>query len=118
LTGGGYSTCAHPAIAATTPGEARTADFDQWDTTIGELSAALADVAAARARIEAESEVLERIEAGHVLDITGGNAEERKARLTLALADDARHTAHTASRARLTGPAGVVKDNLYIARRS
>jgi hypothetical protein len=36
---------------------------------------------------------MERIEAGLMLTIEGSNAETRKARLTLALADDARYEA-------------------------
>jgi hypothetical protein len=95
---------------------ARAADFDLWDTTIAELSAALAHAAAACARIEAESEVLVRIEAGHVLDITGGNAEERKARLTLALADDARHSAQTTALREARGQLADADRRIQVAR--
>ena len=76
-----------------------TADFAAWTEQITALDAALTDAATARATIDAECLTLERLEASAVLRIEGGNAETRKARLTLALADDARHEAH---RQRLT----------------
>ncbi len=64
------------------------ADLDAWDDAISALDAALCDASAARLTIDTEAEALERLEAAHVLAIDGGNAETRKARLTLALADD------------------------------
>ena len=64
-------------------------DLDAWTEQIAALDAALTDAAAARATIDAETVTLERLEAGIMLGIEGGNAETRKARLTLALADDA-----------------------------
>ena len=70
------------------------AQFEQWEECIAALDQALTDAAAARAAIDAESVTLERLEASAVLGIEGGNAETRKARLTLALADDARYQHH------------------------
>jgi hypothetical protein len=69
------------------------ADLDAWDDAIAALNTALVDTATARAVIEAGLLTMDRIEAGYVLTIDGGNAETRKARLTLALADDACHEA-------------------------
>src|SRR5215211_1638430 len=69
------------------------ADLDSWDSTIADLDAALRDAASARAAIDEAADATERIEAGKVLDIAGPNAEARKARLTLELADDARYLA-------------------------
>ena len=68
-------------------------DLDAWTEQIAALDAALTDAATARVTIDAETVTLERLEAGIMLGIEGGNAETRKARLTLALADDARHEA-------------------------
>ena len=70
------------------------ADVAAWTEEITALDAALLDAATARATIDAESLTLERLEASAVLGIEGGNAETRKARLTLALADDARYQHH------------------------
>ncbi len=67
------------------------ADLDAYEGCIHDLDRALADAAAARMVLDAATLTLERLEAGHVLSIEGGNAETRKARLTLTLADDARH---------------------------
>ena len=64
------------------------ADLDVWDTTIIDLDAALRDAASARAILDELAVTLDRIEATRVLDIAGPNAEVRKARLTLELADD------------------------------
>jgi hypothetical protein len=61
--------------------------LDEWHRAIDELDIALADAGAARAAIDAATLKLERIEAREMLTIEGGNAETRKARLTLALAD-------------------------------
>ena len=69
----------------------RAAELDAWDTTIGDLDAALRDTAGARREIDELGAVLERIEASAVLSIDGPNAEARKARLTLELADDGRY---------------------------
>jgi len=81
------------------------AELEAWREAIGALDVALADLAGARASIEAESQMLERIEASKVLTIEGANAETRKAKLTLELADDARYEltakALRAARARL-----------------
>lgn len=72
-----------------------TADLEAWGDAIAHLNAALADAASARSEIEAVSRTLERIEASTMLSVEGSNAEVRKARLTLALADDARFEAHS-----------------------
>ena len=69
-------------------------DLDLWDDAIIDLDIALQDAAHARAIIDRESTALDRIEASHVLGIEGGNAETRRARLTLVLADDARYQVH------------------------
>ena len=70
------------------------AELEAWQGAIADLDAALVDLTAARTEIEAQSNLLDRIEAGRVLSIEGPNAEARKARLTLELADDARYQAH------------------------
>jgi len=67
------------------------AELDAWSTAIADLDAAMADLAGSRTEIEALSNLLDRIEASKVLSIEGPNAEARKARLTLELADDARY---------------------------
>jgi hypothetical protein len=67
------------------------ADLDGWDDQIAAMDAALRDTATARREIDELSTQLERIEASKVLSVEGRNAEERKARLTLELADDARY---------------------------
>ncbi len=72
----------------------RRAELEAWQTAIGDLDGALVDLTAARTEIEAQSNLLDRIEASKVLTIEGGNAETRKARLTLELADDARYQSH------------------------
>lgn len=69
-------------------------ELDAWDDCISTLNQALRDIATARLSIEQEEQALDRIEASHVLSIDGGNAESRKARLTLELADDGRYQAH------------------------
>ena len=66
-------------------------ELDAWDDAITDLDTALAEAAAARLALDQLHRTLERIEASAVLSIEGGNAETRKARLTLALAGDARH---------------------------
>ena len=68
--------------------------LETWSEAITALDAAIGDAAAARAAIELETTAMERIEATTMLTIEGGNAETRKARLTLALADDPRYQAH------------------------
>jgi len=70
------------------------AELDAWQAAIVDLDQALIDLTAARIEIEAQSNVLDRVEAGKVLSIEGPNAEARKARLTLELADDARYQTH------------------------
>src|SRR5215213_10965667 len=70
------------------------AELDAWSTAIADLDVAMADLAGSRTEIEALSNLLDRIEAGKVLSIEGPNAEARKARLTLELADDSRYQAH------------------------
>jgi uncharacterized membrane protein YdfJ with MMPL/SSD domain len=67
------------------------ADLDAWEDAIAELDAAMRDAADARLSIDRLHRKLEALEAGHILTIEGGNAEQRKARLTLALNDDAGH---------------------------
>ena len=76
-----------PAIEPTD----RIADLDAWDDCIAAMDGALRDTAGARREIDELSTALERIEASKVLTVEGKNAEERKARLTLELADDARY---------------------------
>lgn len=73
------------------------AELHAWEAAITDLDQALADLAGARAMIDAESTLLDRLEASKVLSIEGPNAEARKARLTLELADDARYQSHLAS---------------------
>src|SRR3712207_5989327 len=68
-------------------------DLDAWTEQIAALDTALTDAAAARATIDAETVTLERLQTSILLGIEGGNAETRKARLTLTLADDAQHEA-------------------------
>ena len=67
------------------------AELDAWDACIAELDRALRDAAEARLDLDALAVTLDRLEAGHALSIEGGNAESRKARLTLAMADDGRY---------------------------
>jgi hypothetical protein len=69
----------------------RVADLDAWEDRIAAMDAALRDAAGARREIDELAALLERIEASKVLAVEGRNAEERKARLTLELADDARY---------------------------
>ncbi len=69
------------------------AELAAWQEAIADLDQALRDLTAARTEIEAQSNLLDRIEATKVLTIEGGNAETRKARLTLELADDGRYQA-------------------------
>jgi hypothetical protein len=69
----------------------RTADLDAWEDCIAAMDAALRDMAGARREIDELATHLERIEASAVLRVEGPNAEARKARLTLELADDARY---------------------------
>lgn len=78
-------------ITLTTAAADPRADLAAYDAAITALDAAYADAARARADAEAAALSMERIEASHVLAIDGGNAETRRARLTLALADDGRH---------------------------
>ena len=66
-------------------------ELDLWDEAIADLSLAMRDAAEARAQIDALTVQLDRLEAGAVLAVEGKNESERKARLTLALADDARY---------------------------
>ena len=77
---------------ATSPTD-RRGDLDAWDDQIAVMDAALRDAAGARREMDELSTLLERIEASKVLSVEGKNAEERKARLTLELADDARYCA-------------------------
>ena len=70
------------------------AEFDGWDDAIVALDQALQDQHRARVAIEEEQTAVERLEASHVLRIEGPNAEARRARLTLELADDDRYTGH------------------------
>ena len=67
------------------------ADLDAWEDRIAAMDTALRDVAGARREIDELSTLLDRIEASAVLRVEGPNAEARKARLTLELADDARY---------------------------
>jgi hypothetical protein len=84
-----------PAILYVQPGTVDPRQqLDAWEDAITSLDGAMRDVASARVAIEQEAQTLERLEASRVLGIEGGNAETRKARLTLELADDARYQAH------------------------
>jgi hypothetical protein len=65
-------------------------ELHAWDA-ITTLDAALEEATIARLHVEQLTDTLERLEASVVLSIEGGNAETRRARLTLALADDARY---------------------------
>lgn len=69
------------------------AELEAWEDAIRALDQGLVDIAAARAAIDAEELALERIEAATMLTIEGNNAETRKAKLTLALAEDPRYQA-------------------------
>lgn len=66
-------------------------DLDAWDDAITDLNDALTDVAAARLTLDHLHRTLDAVEASVSLSTEGKNAEERKARLTLALIDDPRH---------------------------
>lgn len=68
--------------------------LDAYDDAISAMNTAYADAAAARAALDEEALPMERIEARLMVSIEGGNAETRKARLTLALAEDSRFQAH------------------------
>ena len=84
-----------PAVLYVQPGSVDPRQhLAAWEDAIQDLDQALVEVASARAAIERETDILERLEASRVLTIEGGNAETRKARLTLELADDARYQAH------------------------
>lgn len=72
-------------------------ELGAWQYAIDSLDVALSDLGAARSAIDQEQQLLDRIEASHVLGIEGGNAESRKARLTLELADDERYQSHHAA---------------------
>jgi small-conductance mechanosensitive channel len=67
------------------------ADLDALDDCLDDLNEAMQQTAMARLEIDRLGRHLESVEAGHILAIEGGNAEQRKARLTLALLDDAEH---------------------------
>jgi hypothetical protein len=88
----GTATIIPPALSVIEVHDAR-ADLDAWDDAITDLDAALTTAADARLTLERQQRHLEAIEASVVLSIDGKNAEERKARLVLALNDDARHLA-------------------------
>lgn len=64
------------------------ADLDRWEATIDQLDAALRDTATARATLDRLAVQMDRAEARHLLAVEGRNEAERKARLTLTLADD------------------------------
>ena len=76
----------------------RRADLDAWEDAISDLDAALADAARIRASIDTLTLCLERAEAMAVLRTEGPNAEARRARLTLELADDAQYSRTLAER--------------------
>jgi hypothetical protein len=83
-------TTATPALPTIEPYDPR-AELDAWEDGIAAMDAAMRDAAGARREIDELSTLLERLEASKVLTVEGKNAEERKARLTLELADDARY---------------------------
>jgi hypothetical protein len=66
----------------------RGALLDDYDTAISELDAALTDAMHARLALADAEADLSLIEARAILAASGGNAETRKATVTLALADD------------------------------
>ena len=72
------------------------AELEAWQDSIAALDQGLADMMAARSAIDAETLALEQIEASTMLTIEGNNAETRKAKLTLALAEDHRYQARLA----------------------
>jgi hypothetical protein len=61
--------------------------LDEWDTVIEELNATLGRLNAARHDLTEAEEELTVIEARAVLEVSGGNAETRRAQLTLLLAE-------------------------------
>ena len=89
-TRNGHIPTAIVTIPTIEPHDAR-AELDAWHDALTTLSGALARAAELRRTIEALSLQLDRMEASHALSIEGGNAEIRKAKLTLALADDDRY---------------------------
>jgi hypothetical protein len=86
-TNGYHTTTIIPTIEAADP----AADLCALDDCLDDLNEAMQHAAAARLELDRLQRHLESVEAGHVLSIEGGNAEQRKARLTLALNDDAEH---------------------------
>jgi hypothetical protein len=73
--------------------------LDTWGEQVIALNLALTDAARARDRMAEVAEALSLIEAEVSLAIDGGNAEQRKARLTLALAEHSSYQeARTAQR--------------------
>ena len=65
--------------------------LDELDDCITSLDGALADAASARLAIEQLQRELERIEASVLLTVNGANADQRRAKLVLTLADDPEH---------------------------
>lgn len=97
--------------------------LDELDTLIGELDSALADTNAARLVISDAEMEMELIAASITLMAGGKNEAERKARLALALREDAgyQHFAATAraARASLFGAerrAAVLKQRIALVR--
>jgi hypothetical protein len=72
------------------------AELEAWEDAITALDQGLSDIAAARSVIEAETMALDQIEASTLLTIEGNNAETRKAKLTLALAEEPQYQARIA----------------------
>ena len=69
--------------------DAMRADLiDAWQAAVSDMDTAYRDMIEARGTLDRESTRMDRREAGVSLGVEGKNAEERKARLTLALADD------------------------------
>src|SRR5262245_9856133 len=83
------------------------ADLDALDDQITALADALRATITNRAQVDDTALAMERIEASHVVTVEGSNAEQRKARLTLTLADDAHYEAarqaHRRAREALAG---------------
>ena len=77
------------ALAASCHGvrELDQVKLDTWDDAIGALDVALTDAAAARRDLADAQSEMDCLEAAVMLRIEGGNAEQRKARITLALAE-------------------------------
>ena len=75
-------------IAQTRARELALGELDGWEDAIDALNLALTDAAVCRDRLAGLSDLMECEEAKATLEATGGNAEQRKAAVTLALHAD------------------------------